>query len=337
MTAVETLLSVFDVRVEPFAICDVRGGQRLHLEGTDHVTLHYALGGSGVIAVGNNHRFSFAPGAVIIVPRGLTQEIGDNLGRAAGPGSNDRNDIPCRTLPEGMRWLRAGIGDPNVVMACGRIQATYGAETGVFDLLREPIVEQFPAAHPVHAVFQTLLTELSEPRLGTKALAEGLMKQCLILVLRRLAERQDPRLPWLTALADPRLDAAVQAILSHPEHIRGIEDLAELAGMCRSTFCAHFRQAFGRSPHGFLSENRLRRAARFLETTELPVKAIANRTGYRSRSNFSRAFKALYGIDPNAYRQKISQMSNSGAGADHLIQTGSAPLARVSRLRLDSR
>ena len=318
MTAVETLLSVFDVRVEPFAICDVRGGQQLRLEGTGHVTLHYALGGSGVIAVGNNHTFSFAPGAVIVVPRGLTQVIGDNLGpglgRSTAPDRGSGDDSPCRTLPEGMRWLRAGAGDPNVIMACGRIQATYGAETGVFDLLREPIVEQFPDAHPVHAVFQTLLAELSEPRLGTKALAEGLMKQCLILVLRRLAERRDLRLPWLTALADPRLDAAVQAMLSQPERVRGVEDLAELAGMSRSTFCAHFRQAFGRSPHGFLSENRLRRAARYLETTELPVKAIANRTGYRSRSNFSRAFKALYGVDPNAYRQNSTE-SDNGAEA----------------------
>ncbi len=313
MTAVETLLSAFDVRVEPFAICDVRGGQRLYLEGTDYVTLHYALGGSGVIAVGDNHTFSFAPGAVIVVPRGLPQEISDYLepGTALDRGGSDVG--LCRTLPEGMRWLRAGVGGPNVIMACGRIQATYGAETGVFDLLREPVVEQFPDTHPVHAVFQTLLTELSEPRLGTKALAEGLMKQCLIMVLRSLAERQDPRLPWLTALADPRLDAAVQAILSHPENVQGVEGLAELAGMSRSTFCAHFRQAFGRSPHGFLSENRLRLAARYLETTELPVKAIANRAGYRSRSNFSRAFKALYGTDPNAYRQKINQMGNSRA------------------------
>ena len=130
MTAVETLLSVFDVRVEPFAICDVRGGRRLRLEGTSHITLHYALGGSGVIAVGNNHKFSFAPGAVIIVPRGLAQEIGDNLGRGVAP-ERGTDDSHCRALPEGMRWLRAGVGNPNIVMACGRIQATYGAETGV--------------------------------------------------------------------------------------------------------------------------------------------------------------------------------------------------------------
>jgi AraC-like DNA-binding protein len=35
----------------------------------------------------------------------------------------------------------------------------------------------------------------------------------------------------------------------------------------------------------------------------LPIKTIAGKIGYRSRSNFSRAFKALYGVDPLAYRQ----------------------------------
>ncbi len=49
-----------------------------------------------------------------------------------------------------------------------------------------------------------------------------------------------------------------------------------------------------REPFGLLDH--------FLETTELPVKTIAGKIGYRSRGNLSRAFKAKYGIDPNAYR-----------------------------------
>ena len=35
----------------------------------------------------------------------------------------------------------------------------------------------------------------------------------------------------------------------------------------------------------------------------LPIKTIAGKIGCRSRSNFSRAFKALYGVDPLAYRR----------------------------------
>ncbi|MEE8505853.1 MAG: helix-turn-helix domain-containing protein [Kiloniellales bacterium] len=56
---------------------------------------------------------------------------------------------------------------------------------------------------------------------------------------------------------------------------------------------------------------------RFLRTTELPVKTIAGKIGYKSRSNFSRAFKAIYGVDPNAYRH--------GAEVDGGAETAEVP------------
>jgi AraC-like DNA-binding protein len=46
----------------------------------------------------------------------------------------------------------------------------------------------------------------------------------------------------------------------------------------------------------------MQRAAKLLATTDLPVKAVAGRVGYRSRSHFSRAFKARYGVDPAGFR-----------------------------------
>ncbi|MCB1885358.1 MAG: helix-turn-helix transcriptional regulator [Geminicoccaceae bacterium] len=55
----------------------------------------------------------------------------------------------------------------------------------------------------------------------------------------------------------------------------------------------------------FLKELRLHRATRLLETTDLPVKAVARNVGYDSRSYFSRAFRARYGVDPTAYRAGI--------------------------------
>ncbi len=306
MAGIERLLSAFHVAVEPFAICEVRGGWRMDLDELGFVTVHYVLAGRGTIEVGHGRRFAFAPDTIIIVPRGMAQKIATPNARRASRGK----EAECLPLPEGLRWLTAGIGVPEIVMACGRIRATYGAETGIFDVLDRPIVEAFDAGHPIHHSFKTLLTELSEPALGTKALVETLMKQCLVYVLRRLAERQDPRLPWLSAAENPKLGAAVEAMLSQPGRAHSVEDLAALAGMSRSAFSAHFTQAFGQSPHGFLTESRLRQAAHFLATTGLPVKTIAGKIGYRSRSNFSRAFKAKYGVDPAGYRQ------GAGRGAE---------------------
>ena len=300
MAGIETLLSAFEVRVEPFAICDVRSGWRMDLDQLGYVTIHYALTGRGTIQIGQNHRFEFGPDTIVIVPRGMPQKIATQGARRA---SGAEDDTECVPVPEGMRWLRAGDGTPEIVMACGRVRATYGADTGIFDVLDQPIVESFTPDHPIHHAFQTLLAELSSPQLGTKALAETLMKQCLFYVLRRLAERKDRRLPWLSVAENPKLGAAVEVMLTHPERGHSVEDLADLAGMSRSAFSAHFVRAFGQSPHGFLIERRLRQAARFLDTTELPIKTIAGKIGYKSRSNFSRAFKAKYGVDPLAYRQ----------------------------------
>ncbi len=298
MAALEKLLSAFDVEVDPFAICDVRQGWRLDLAGQGCVTVHFALQGAGLLRLGDGGPVPFEPNTIVLIPRAMTQSIATH-----GAGRSCTGDeTTCVSLSEGLRWLQAGEGAPDIVMACGRVRATYGEGTGVFDLLNRPIVESFPPDHAIQHAFAALLSEMSEQRLGSTALAEALMKQCLILALRRLAERRDARLPWLRALEDPRLSAAIESMMTHPEKEISVEELAALAGMSRSSFSAHFSRVFGRSPHSFLIESRLRRAAHFLQTTDLPVKTIAGKIGYRSRSNFSHAFKTLYGIDPNAYR-----------------------------------
>ena len=72
--------------------------------------------------------------------------------------------------------------------------------------------------------------------------------------------------------------------------------------MGRSAFAGRFSAVLGRSPIEFLKEVRLRRAARLLETTDLPVGVVAERVGYASRSYFSRAFKELHGTYPAGFR-----------------------------------
>jgi AraC family transcriptional regulator len=52
----------------------------------------------------------------------------------------------------------------------------------------------------------------------------------------------------------------------------------------------------------FLKGVRLDRAIQNLTRTDLPVKVVAARAGYSSRSSFSRAFLARHGTGPAAYR-----------------------------------
>jgi transcriptional regulator GlxA family with amidase domain len=81
-----------------------------------------------------------------------------------------------------------------------------------------------------------------------------------------------------------------------------VTELAEVAGMSRTVFAARFTSAMARPPIEFLKGLRFARAAHLLARTDLPVKAIASRVGYASRSSFTRAFVAHHGAPPTDFR-----------------------------------
>jgi AraC-like DNA-binding protein len=128
-----------------------------------------------------------------------------------------------------------------------------------------------------------------------------------------MKQSQGP-LPWLQLFQDPRLSRAVSTIFERPGHPFTLEELAAVSGMSRSAFAEHFMAAFDQSPMEFLKRVRLYRAARLLEVTNLPIKAVAKSVGYESRSYFSRAFRALHGRDPSEYRAKRFLMATSATG-----------------------
>jgi transcriptional regulator GlxA family with amidase domain len=183
----------------------------------------------------------------------------------------------------------------------------------LFQYLRSPLVENVAREAAFKDAFQLLLTELAFPKAGTPVLAATLMKQCLIVLLRRYVTDGVCRAPWLAALEHPQLGHALAAMVEHPGRSFTLEQLAELAGMSRAAFANHFKNAFGRPPMDILREVRLRRAAHLLARTDLPVKLVASQVGFGSRSHFSRAFRTHSGLDPAGFRAAaVSSASTPG-------------------------
>jgi len=145
------------------------------------------------------------------------------------------------------------------------------------------------------------LSEMSNPIVGTRAATEALMKLCLVTIVRQqAAEFRSSQ--FLMGLRDRKLAGAVAEMLERPGDQHSVESLALAAGMCRSLFADQFRSVFGFSPMGFLQNIRLALAHDLLITTNLPIKRITEVIGLRSRSNFSRAFRERYNIDPTGFR-----------------------------------
>jgi AraC-like DNA-binding protein len=141
-----------------------------------------------------------------------------------------------------------------------------------------------------------------------------LERRCMKGLVEESQSRLTARWPYVLAsgtarferevLADRRLRCALEFILKHPMGQLRMKDLAVRAGMSRSAFAKRFAAAVGIPPMQFVRSARLRYAAELLASTARPVKAIAGIIGYGSRSQFCRAFRRSFDLDPSAFRRR---------------------------------
>jgi AraC family transcriptional regulator, activator of mtrCDE len=273
MITLEQLLDGLDVAIGPVAIHALRRDGVQEDVQTHWPALHYGLRGSGRLEVAERGSVRVAARTIIVAPPGRARLVIAN-----GAPHND------------------------VVVASVAMRVTYQGLVGVFDHLHEPLVERVSASDPVRRTFSELFEEVDAHRPGFHAMCEALLRRCVIWLLRRCFDRTDCRLPWLAPLEDARLARALAAMHERPQHCFTLAELAELAGMSRSVFAARFAHAVGESPIEVLKALRLARAAELLTRTDLPIKGIAARVGYASRSSFTRAFCARHGRPPADFR-----------------------------------
>ncbi|MGB7372369.1 helix-turn-helix domain-containing protein [Erythrobacter sp.] len=82
-----------------------------------------------------------------------------------------------------------------------------------------------------------------------------------------------------------------------------IEDLARTCDLSPSQFTRNFKQSFGFTPHEFLIEQRIGRAAEMLCASGLRVEEVAKACGFSSASHLGAQFKQRMGVTPGNYRK----------------------------------
>ncbi|MBD3239283.1 MAG: AraC family transcriptional regulator [Chitinivibrionales bacterium] len=81
-----------------------------------------------------------------------------------------------------------------------------------------------------------------------------------------------------------------------------VDDMASQAGYSRYHFSRLFRDAVGRWPGEYLRDQRIRRAATLLQSTDLAVKQIAQQCGFYDATYFCKVFRKAIGMSPKAFR-----------------------------------
>lgn len=102
--------------------------------------------------------------------------------------------------------------------------------------------------------------------------------------------------------------------------------MAARAGLPERSFNRRFRAATGRSPLDYIQALRVEEAKQLLETTDLPVDAVAEEVGYEDPAFFRRLFRRHVALTPAAYRRAFARPARvPHASEDASATMGSSP------------
>ncbi len=105
---------------------------------------------------------------------------------------------------------------------------------------------------------------------------------------------------------DGAILTAISAMENHLEDLLRLEDLANSAGVSSRQLERRFKRSLGMAPMRFYLSLRLERAQHLLMYSRLSVRDAGLACGFASIAQFSRAYKAMYGLSPLHHRRKLA-------------------------------
>ncbi len=138
-----------------------------------------------------------------------------------------------------------------------------------------------------------------------KAIAREVAK-----VLVVVTQRQGKQAQFSPLFDEPEAATAITRVQHHIvaniDQAYSISRLAELATMGTRNFARVFKRDTGMTPLEFVLRARIDHARGLLETSDLPLKTVAFRSGFASDRCMRAAFQGHLGLTPAQYRYQFS-------------------------------
>ncbi len=101
----------------------------------------------------------------------------------------------------------------------------------------------------------------------------------------------------------PQIERAIGFIDTHLRSSLTLQDVSKHVGLSPNHFSARFHHETGKTFSGYLREERLKKAALELRTTDSTIEKIAETAGFSARAAFDKSFLKQYGKTPAEYRR----------------------------------
>jgi transcriptional regulator GlxA family with amidase domain len=158
-------------------------------------------------------------------------------------------------------------------------------------------------------------------------LALRIAKQLIVYIRREGGQSQYS--PYLAV--GPKEETVVAKVLRHvTDHIDeqlSIEQLADAVAVSRRTFSRIFAKDANMTPLAFVEQVRVDFSRKLLEETDLPLKTVAFRCGFRSANQMRLIYSRRLDTTPREYRQRF-RSQESGESSDGSIDLSTVTSAR---------
>lgn len=227
----------------------------------------------------------------------------------------------ARMLHVGQLYVGEGGNHAQAIGGSESLWIVFAAPAAVWRQFVDAISEEslaapvlLPAIYTASRAIRRTATRLAreirrqDPCGRSQEIATTLRFVSLLLDLQSAFDPLISRCPGRTLAQRRGVFLRLQRVRNHMElssdlnlHIAG---LARLANYSPCHFVRTFNLAYGETPHAVLIEQRLKRALRLVNDTELSITEVARASGFEDRCAFARSFKRRFGETATAVRER---------------------------------
>jgi AraC-like DNA-binding protein len=107
------------------------------------------------------------------------------------------------------------------------------------------------------------------------------------------------------------MQSAIRFLLAHYRNEIRLQQLLDVTGMSKPTFCRQFKKHSGKTLNEFLQQIRLDAVCHELATTDQPIIDLALGCGFSQVSFFNRVFRRAFRCSPSVFRRRGKKRSVS--------------------------